>query len=134
MDCYAGMKFEELVVPNYQESSSSEVYRSNGMWGGWSMNSSEAVETGFNYDPFNGEGSLYSQMSIRSSEEEDEESKRSKAFYGASSLHDFEGIEQMDDIGMMEMFIVLPAAITVSSLPLCMVAGMFTCSFVMTCL
>lgn len=98
MDCYAGMKFEELVVPNYQESSSSEVYRSNGMWGGWSMNSSEAVETGFNYDPFNGEGSLYSQMSIRSSEEEDEESKRSKAFYGASSLHDFEGIEQMDDI------------------------------------
>ncbi|CAN6911850.1 unnamed protein product [Brassica oleracea] len=46
------------------------------------MNSSEAVETGFNYDAFNGEGSLYSQMSIRSSEEEDEESKRSKAFYG----------------------------------------------------
>ena len=42
------------------------------------MNSSEAVETGFNYDAFNGEGSLYSQMSIRSSEE----SKRSKAFYG----------------------------------------------------
>ncbi|CAG7877789.1 unnamed protein product [Brassica rapa] len=70
MDCYSGMKFEELAVPNYQESSSSETYRSDGMWGGWSMNSPEAAETCFNYD----------------------------GFYGASSLHDFEGIEQMDDI------------------------------------
>ncbi|CAN6887329.1 hypothetical protein Bca4012_074469 [Brassica carinata] len=97
MDCYSGMKFEELAVPNYQESSSSETYRSDGMWGGWSMNSPEAAETCFNYDGFSGEGSLYSQMGMRTSEEE-EESKRSKAFYGASSLHDFEGIEHMDDI------------------------------------
>ncbi|KAH0927409.1 hypothetical protein HID58_019665 [Brassica napus] len=97
MDCYSGMKFEELAVPNYQESSSSETYRSDGMWGGWSMNSPEAAETCFNYDAFSGEGSLYSQMGMRTSEEE-EETKRSKAFYGASSLHDFEGIEQMDDI------------------------------------
>lgn len=92
MDCYA----EELVVPNYQESSS-ETYPSTGMWGGWSMSSPEAAEKCFDYDGFNGEGMMYSQMSMRTSEEE-EESKRSKAFYGASSLHDFEGIEQMDDM------------------------------------
>ncbi|VVA97327.1 unnamed protein product [Arabis nemorensis] len=97
MDCYAGRNFEELVVPNYQESSS-ETYTSNGIWGGWNMNSPEAAaEKCFDYDGFNGEGLLYSQMGMRTSEEE-EESKRSKAFYGASSLHDFEGIEQMDDI------------------------------------
>ncbi|KAG2317961.1 hypothetical protein Bca52824_021085 [Brassica carinata] len=97
MDCYSGMKFDELVVPNYHESSSSETYPSNGMWGGWSMNSPEASEKRFDYDGFGGEGLLYGQMSMRTSEEE-EESKRSEAFYGASSLHDFEGIEQMDDL------------------------------------
>lgn len=88
MDCYAGRNFEELLVPNYQESSS-ETYPSNGMWGGWSMKSD-----GFS----GGEGLLYSQMDMKTSEEEEEESKRSKAFYGASSLDDFEGIDQMDDI------------------------------------
>ncbi|CAH8359902.1 unnamed protein product [Eruca vesicaria subsp. sativa] len=99
MDCYTGIKFEEFVVPIYQESSSSETYHSNGMWGGWSMSSPEAAETCFDYDAFNGEGLLYSQMSMRTSdEEEEEEAKRSKAFYGASSLDDFEGIEQMDDL------------------------------------
>ncbi|EFH59033.1 hypothetical protein ARALYDRAFT_897442 [Arabidopsis lyrata subsp. lyrata] len=96
MDCYAGRNFEELVVPSYQESSS-ETYPSTGMWGGWSMSSPEAAEKCFDYDGFNGGGMMYSQMGMRTSEEE-EESKRSKAFYGASSLHDFEGIEQMDDI------------------------------------
>ncbi|XP_023641655.1 protein LNK3 isoform X2 [Capsella rubella] len=96
MDCYAGRNFEELVVPNYQESSS-ETYPSTGMWGGWSMSSPEAAEKCFDYDGFNGQGLLYSQMGMRTSEEE-EESKRSKAFYGASSLDDFEGIEHMDDI------------------------------------
>ncbi|KAL1204768.1 Protein LNK3 [Cardamine amara subsp. amara] len=96
MDCYSERNFEELVVPNYQESSS-ETYPSSGMWGGWSMSSPEAAEKCFDYDGFSGEGSLYSQMGMRMSEEE-EESKRSKAFYGVSSLQDFEGIEQMDDI------------------------------------
>uniref|UniRef100_A0A1J3IQA9 Protein LNK3 n=1 Tax=Noccaea caerulescens TaxID=107243 RepID=A0A1J3IQA9_NOCCA len=98
MDCYAGRNFEELLVPNYRKSSS-EAYASNGMWGGWSMKSDEAAEKCFDYDGFSGgEGLLYSQMDMKTSEEEEEESKRSKAFYGASSLHDFEGIEQMDDI------------------------------------
>ncbi|ESQ48794.1 hypothetical protein EUTSA_v10021314mg [Eutrema salsugineum] len=96
MDCYSGRNFEELVVPNYQESSS-ETYPSSGMWGGWSMNSPEAAEKCFDYDGFTGDGLLYSQMGMRTSEEE-EETKRSKAFYGASSLDDFEGIQQMDDI------------------------------------
>lgn len=107
MDCYAGRNFEELVVPNYQESSS-ETYQSNGMWGGgWSMNSPEAAtEKCFDYDGFNGEGLLYSQMGMRTSEEE-EESKRSKAFYGASSLDDFEGIEQMDDIFLYSLNIII---------------------------
>ncbi|XP_010464999.1 PREDICTED: protein LNK3-like isoform X4 [Camelina sativa] len=99
MDCYAERNFEELVVPSYQESSSSETYPSTGMWGGgWSMSSPQAAaQKCFDYDGFNGEGLMYSQMGIRTSEEE-EESKRSKAFYGASSLHDFEGIEHMDDM------------------------------------
>ncbi|CAF2127292.1 hypothetical protein HID58_011250 [Brassica napus] len=88
MDCYTGRNFEDFVVPTYQETSPS-----NGMWGGgWSMNSPEAAEKCFDYDRFN------SQMGMRTSEEEEEESKRSKAFYGASSLHEFEGIEQMDDM------------------------------------
>lgn len=95
MDCYAGRNFEELIVPSYQESSS-ETYPSTAMWGGWNM-SSPAGEKCFDYDGFNGGGFLYGQMGMRTSEEE-EDSKRSKAFYGASSLHDFEGIEQMDDI------------------------------------
>ncbi|XP_010486930.1 PREDICTED: protein LNK3 isoform X2 [Camelina sativa] len=96
MDCYAGRNFEELVVPSYQESSS-ETYPSTGMWGGWSMSSPQAAQKCFDYDGFNGEGLMYSQMGMRTSEEE-EESKRSKANYGASSLHDFEGIEHMDDM------------------------------------
>ena len=88
MDCYTGRNFEDFVVPTYQETSPS-----NGMWGGgWSMNSPEATEKCFDYDRFN------SQMGMRTSEEEEEESKRTKAFYGASSLHEFEGIEQMDDM------------------------------------
>ncbi|CAH2053910.1 unnamed protein product [Thlaspi arvense] len=96
MDCYSRRNYEELVVPNYQESSS-ETYPSSGMWGGWSMNSPEAAEKCFDYDSFSGEELMYNQMGMRTSEEE-EESKRSKAFYGASSLDDFEGIEQMDDM------------------------------------
>lgn len=184
MDCYSGRNFEELVVPNYQESSS-ETYPSSGMWAGWSMSSPEAAEKCFDYDMtndgFSGGGLLYSQMGMRTCEEEEEESKRSKAFYGVSSLQDFEGIEQMDDIflyafilssqisffyfnlrrfvfsdvivvfslvsgfneevqfwrmfqGMMEMFTVHPAAITVLVLPLCMVVGKSLCFIAMICL
>ncbi|KAF8075688.1 hypothetical protein N665_1072s0015 [Sinapis alba] len=103
MDCYTGRNFEELVVPSYQETSPS-----NGMWGGWSMNSPEKC---FDYDGFNGEGLLYSQMGMRTSEEEEEEeSKRSNPFYGASSLHDFEGIEQMDDIFLSSILEDVPGS------------------------
>ncbi|KAJ0263887.1 Protein LNK3 [Hirschfeldia incana] len=105
MDCYTGMKFEELIVPNYQELSS-ETYPSNGMWGGWNMNSPEAAEKCFGYDGFNG------QMGMRTSEEEEEEeaSEISKALYGASSLHDFEGIEQMDDIFLSSILEDVPGS------------------------
>ncbi|CAN8269421.1 unnamed protein product [Cochlearia groenlandica] len=105
MDCYTGRNFQELVVPNYQESSSSETYPSSNMWcGSWTMNTHEPTEKCFDYNniTFNGDGILYNQIGLRKSEEEeeeeDEESKSSKAFYGASSLHDFQGIEHMDDI------------------------------------
>ncbi|CAH8361936.1 unnamed protein product [Eruca vesicaria subsp. sativa] len=98
MDCYTRRNFEDLVVPNYQDTSS-ETYQSNNMWGGWNMNSPEATQKCFDYNGFNGEALLYTQMGMRPTSEEEEESKRSKAFYGgAPSLHDFEGIEQMDDI------------------------------------
>ncbi|KAL1196870.1 Protein LNK4 [Cardamine amara subsp. amara] len=106
MDRYSRRSLEDLVVPNYQETSDS--YPSPDMWGtGWNMNSSEAVEKCFDYDVINNgfSGGLYSQMEMEmememgTSEEVEEESKRLKS--GACfdrSLHDFDGIQQMDDI------------------------------------
>lgn len=108
MDRYSRRNLEDLVVPNYQETSDS--YPSPDMWGGWNINSSEAAEKCFDYDVINNgfSGGLYSQMDmeIGTSDEvvEEEESKRLKSggggcFYNsASSLHDFDGIQQMDDM------------------------------------
>lgn len=100
MDRYSRRSLEDLVVPNYHETSDS--YPSPDMWGtGWSMNSSEAVEKCFDYDVINNgfSGGLYSQMEMGTSEEAEEESKRLKASGCFDrSLHDFDGIQQMDDI------------------------------------
>ncbi|XP_033138446.1 protein LNK4 isoform X2 [Brassica rapa] len=113
MDCYSKRNGEDLVVPSYQETSDS--YQSSDMWGGWSMNSQKAAEKCFDFDVINNgfSGGLYSQMDMEmememgtsgevKQEEEDEESKRFKSagcFYNStSSLHDFDGIQQMDDM------------------------------------
>ncbi|ESQ40629.1 hypothetical protein EUTSA_v10014291mg [Eutrema salsugineum] len=109
MDRYSRRNSEDLVVPNYQETSDS--YPSPDMWGGWSMNSQKAAEKCFDFDVINNgfSGGLYSQMEMEmememgTSGEVEEESKRLKAagdcFYRpTSSLHDFDGIQQMDDI------------------------------------
>ncbi|CAH8312635.1 unnamed protein product [Eruca vesicaria subsp. sativa] len=107
MDRYSRRNTEDLVVPNYQETSDS--YPSPDMWGGWSMNSQKAVEKCFDFDVINNgfSGGLYSQMDMEmetgTSGDVGEESKRLKSsdgcFYNsASSLHDFDGIQQMDDV------------------------------------
>lgn len=113
MDRYSRRNGEDLVVPSYQETSDS--YPSSDMWGGWSMNSQKAAEKCFDFDVINNgfSGGLYSQMDMEmememgtsgevKQEEEDEESKRFKSdgcFYNStSSLHDFDGIQQMDDM------------------------------------
>ncbi|KAF8115607.1 hypothetical protein N665_0025s0075 [Sinapis alba] len=108
MDRYSRRNGEDLVVPNYHETSDS--YPSSDMWGGWSMNSQKAAEKCFDFDVINNgfSGGLYSQMDMEmetgTSGEvvEEEESKRLKSagcFYNsASSLHDFDGIQQMDDV------------------------------------
>ncbi|KAJ0266227.1 Protein LNK4 [Hirschfeldia incana] len=115
MDRYSRRNGEDLVVPNYHETSDS--YPSSDMWGGWSMNSQKAAEKCFDFDVINNgfSGGLYSQMDMEmemgtsgevkqeEEEEEEEESKRLKksdgCFYNSasSSLHDFDGIQQMDD-------------------------------------
>ncbi|KAL0888427.1 hypothetical protein Bca101_012410 [Brassica carinata] len=113
MDRYSRRNGEDLVVPNYHETSDS--YPSSDMWGGWSMNSQKAAEKCFDFDVINNgfSGGLYSRMDMEmemgtsgelkqeEEEEEEEESKRLKSagcFYNsASSLHDFDGIQQMDD-------------------------------------
>lgn len=102
MDRYSRRNLEDLVVPNYQETSDS--YPSPDMWGtGWSMNSSEAAEKCFDYDVIhNGfSGGLYSQMQMEmgTSEQVEEETKRLKASGCFDrSLHDFDEIQQMDDM------------------------------------
>uniref|UniRef100_A0A1J3F8Z1 Protein LNK3 n=1 Tax=Noccaea caerulescens TaxID=107243 RepID=A0A1J3F8Z1_NOCCA len=112
MDRYSRRDLEDLVVPNYQETSDS--YPSPDMWGGWNMNSQKAADKCFDFDVINNgfSGGLYSQMDMEmdmememgtSGEVEDEDSERLKAagdcFYRpTSSLHDFDGIQQMDDI------------------------------------
>ncbi|XP_018442419.1 protein LNK4 [Raphanus sativus] len=109
MDRYSRRNAEDLVVPNYHETSDS--YPSSDMWGGWSMNSQKAAEKCFDFDVINNgfSGGLYSQMDMEIGtsgeevkQEEEEESKRLKTlgcFYNsASSLHDFDGIQQMDDV------------------------------------
>lgn len=108
MDRYSRRNLEDLVVPNYQETSDS--FPSPDVWsGGWNMNTSEAAaEKCFDYDVINNgfSGGLYSQIDMETSEElvVEEETKRLKSsgggcFYNsASSLHDFDGIQQMDDM------------------------------------
>ncbi|VVB13524.1 unnamed protein product [Arabis nemorensis] len=108
MDRYSRRNIEDLVVPNYQETSDS--FPSPDVWsGGWNMNTSEAAaEKCFDYDVINNgfSGGLYSQIDMEKSEEllVKEEAKRLKSsgdgcFYNsASSLHDFDGIQQMDDM------------------------------------
>ncbi|CAH2073774.1 unnamed protein product [Thlaspi arvense] len=107
MDRYSRRNLEDLVVPNYQETSDS--YSSPDMWGGWNMNSQKAAEKCFDFDVINNgfSGGLYSQMEMEmemgTSGEVEDESKRLNAagdcFYRpTSSLHDFDGIQQMDDI------------------------------------
>jgi hypothetical protein len=110
MDRYSRRDLEDLVVPNYQETSDS--YPSPDMWGAWNMNSQKAADKCFDFDVINNgfSGGLYSQMEMdmdmemgTSGEVDNEDSKRLKAagdcFYRPnSSLHDFDGIQQMDDI------------------------------------
>ncbi|KAG2262917.1 hypothetical protein Bca52824_069996 [Brassica carinata] len=113
MDRYSRRNGEDLVVPNYHETSDS--YPSSDMWGGWSMNSQKAADKCFDFDVINNgfSGGLYSRMDMememgtsgelkQEEEEEEEESKRLKSagcFYNSgSSLHDFDGIQQMDDV------------------------------------
>ncbi|XP_010491297.1 PREDICTED: protein LNK4-like isoform X2 [Camelina sativa] len=104
MDRYSRRNLEDLVVPNYQETSDS--YPSPDMWGttttGWNMNSSAAVaEKCFDYDVINNgfSGGLYSQMEMGTCEQVEEETKRLKASGCFDrSLHDFDEIQQMDDM------------------------------------
>ena len=114
MGRYSRRNGEDLVVPSYQETSDS--YQSSDMLGGWSMNSQKAAEKCFDFDVINNgfSGGLYSQMDmdmemeigtsgeVKQEGEEEEESKRFKSdgcyYNSASSLHDFDGIQQMDDM------------------------------------
>ncbi|KAL0736410.1 hypothetical protein Bca4012_012620 [Brassica carinata] len=91
MDRYSRRNGEDLVVPNYHETSDS--YPSSDMWGGWSMNSQKAAEKCFDFDVINNgfSGGLYSRMDMEmemgtsgelkqeEEEEEEEESKRLKS-------------------------------------------------------
>ncbi|KAL0709122.1 hypothetical protein Bca4012_016100 [Brassica carinata] len=101
MDRYGRRNTEDLVVPNYHETSDS--YPSPDMWDGWSMNSHKAAEKCFDFDVINNgfSGGLYSQMEMGTSGEGEEESKRLKTagcFHNSvSSLHPFDEIQQMDE-------------------------------------
>ncbi|XP_010520087.1 PREDICTED: protein LNK3 isoform X2 [Tarenaya hassleriana] len=105
MDGYLGRSFDDFVVPKCQESS--DAFAAPDFWGGWAMNIPEAPEKCFimdHYDAMNHgfSGGLYSQMETRSIQE----SKKLNIYADLCSetkddhrqLHDFDGIQQMDDI------------------------------------
>ncbi|CAN8298511.1 unnamed protein product [Cochlearia groenlandica] len=98
---------EELVVPTYQETSDS--YPSpHVMWDDWNINSQKTAEKCFDFD-FTNNGFT-----------EEEEAKRLKKdndcfFNSVSSLHEFDGIQHMDDIFLNSILEDVPGNVNINS-------------------